>query len=560
MRLKRIKRKKAIKIDVKQLKGAEGEFKVSLHNKFEKLEDEPPTIENLNKVIMESAKEVTEKKTGTENDKSKEDKEIDQLERKRKELRKKENKTTRDKIEYNETNKTVKKLRRKRARRKRKEFVTNILEQKKGPKEIYKHDNKKKIYCMKNEDGKNTTDREEILQICKQFYEKLYDRTMATPQQIMKSSPDNEEVAPFTEDEVLKCLKEMSKNKAPGPDEITSDVFLLGGEATITYLTKVYNEILQTKEVPPSWNEAKIIILFKKGDPGDIKNYRPISLLAHSYKLFTRLLQKRMEIVLDENQPRDQAGFRKKFSTTDHIYTLNQVIEKTNEYNLPLCVGFIGYEKAFDSVKHFAIIEALRTININETYVQILENIYHHATARIHIDNLVSEEFKIKRGVRQADPISPKLFTAAIEEIFKKANLNHGIKIDGETLTNLRFADDVALMTEDTTQMEEQLNTLNSISKEVGLKMHKGKTKYMTNFETTNKVHIENEEIEKVQSYKYLGQTTFLKDTSKEEVARRIRAGWSCFGKHREIFRDDKMPISLKRQVFDQCVIPTMSY
>ena len=75
-----------------------------------------------------------------------------------------------------------------------------------------------------------------------------------------------------------------------------------------------------------------------------------------------------MENVLDQNQPRDQAGFRRKFSTIDPIYTLNQIIEKTNEYNLPLCVGFIDYEKAFDSVEHFAIFEALRKININETY------------------------------------------------------------------------------------------------------------------------------------------------------------------------------------------------
>ena len=77
-----------------------------------------------------------------------------------------------------------------------------------------------------------------------------------------------------------------------------------------------------------------------------------------------------------QNQPRDQAGFRRKFSTIDHIYTLNQIIEKTNEYNLPLYVGFIEYEKAFDSVEHFAIFEALRKTNINETYVQILEKIY----------------------------------------------------------------------------------------------------------------------------------------------------------------------------------------
>ena len=114
---------------------------------------------------------------------------------------------------------------------------------------------------------------------------------------------------------------------------------------------------------------------------------------------------------MDQNQPRDQAGFRRKFSTIDHIYTLNQIIEKTNEYNLPLCVGFIDYEKAFDSVERFAIFEALRKININETYVQILEKkkyIYRKATASMHIDDLVSEKFQIKRVVREGDPISPK--------------------------------------------------------------------------------------------------------------------------------------------------------
>ncbi|GFS13125.1 hypothetical protein ElyMa_004876100 [Elysia marginata] len=88
MRLKRMKRKKAIKIDVKQLKGADIEFKLSLQNRFEKLEDKAPTIENLNMVITESANEVNKKKTtGTEENKSEEDKEIDQLERKRKKLR-----------------------------------------------------------------------------------------------------------------------------------------------------------------------------------------------------------------------------------------------------------------------------------------------------------------------------------------------------------------------------------------------------------------------------------------------------------------------------------------
>ena len=82
----------------------------------------------------------------------------------------------------------------------------------------------------------------------------------------------------------------------------------------------------------------------------------------------------------------------------------------------------------------------------------------------------------------------------------------------------------------DMTEMEEQLNRLNKTSKNIGLKMHKGKTKYMTNFQNDQEIHIESEKIEEVTNYKYLGQTTYLKDTTKEEVTCRIRAGWSCFG------------------------------
>ena len=65
------------------------------------------------------------------------------------------------------------------------------------------------------------------------------------------------------------------------------------------------------------------------------------------YKLFTKIITTRLGKKLDENQPREQAGFRSKYSTTDHI---NQLKEKCREYNIIVCVAFVDYEKAFDSV------------------------------------------------------------------------------------------------------------------------------------------------------------------------------------------------------------------
>ena len=118
-----------------------------------------------------------------------------------------------------------------------------------------------------------------------------------------------------------------------------------------------------------------MVFLFKKRDPKDIKSYRPISLLSHTYKIFTRLLLTRIERTQGENQPREQAGSRKDYYTSDHLQALKQLVEKSTEYNLPLCIAFIDYDKIFDTIGYFAIFKALRKTNINEIHVQILQNI-----------------------------------------------------------------------------------------------------------------------------------------------------------------------------------------
>ncbi|GFR79805.1 endonuclease-reverse transcriptase [Elysia marginata] len=119
MRLKRIKKRKPLKIDARQLEKVTHTFQLNLQKRFDTLRNEIPSIENLNDIITKSAMELTEKPTETEKDINEEDKIIEELERRRKELRKKEIKTAIDREEYTELNKTVKKKRSARTRRKR---------------------------------------------------------------------------------------------------------------------------------------------------------------------------------------------------------------------------------------------------------------------------------------------------------------------------------------------------------------------------------------------------------------------------------------------------------
>lgn len=100
------------------------------------------------------------------------------------------------------------------------------------------------------------------------------------------------------------------------------------------------------------WRLFDIILIFKKGHKYKLDNYRPISLSSIISKIFTKLIEIRFEEQLIYQQPREQAGFRKNFTTIDHLHTINQVIEKCNEYEQELYLAFIDYTKAFDSPDH----------------------------------------------------------------------------------------------------------------------------------------------------------------------------------------------------------------
>lgn len=138
----------------------------------------------------------------------------------------------------------------------------------------------------------------------------------------------------------------------------------------------LFSEGLRTSKVPQAWKNANMILIHRKGDVKDLRNYIPISVLSVLYKLFTKGILNYINITLDFNEPREQAGFWKGYSTMHHIHVVNQIIEKSAEYNGLLYMAFIDYKKVFDSVETAAVIEALRYQGVEDTYTMLLEDVY----------------------------------------------------------------------------------------------------------------------------------------------------------------------------------------
>lgn len=179
-------------------------------------------------------------------------------------------------------------------------------------------------------------------------------------------------------------------------------------------------------------------------------------------------------------------------------------------------------------------------------------------TVKLHED---TNHITVERGIRQGDTISPKLFITVLESIFKQLNWSQrGINIDGKKLNNLRFADDIVLFSDDLEEMRLMLQDLQEVCGGVGLVINMSKTKFMTNLVPSCGLKISDHEIELVDKYIYLGhEVRITRDNQTCELKRRTTLAWAAFGKLRDVFKSD-IPVYLKRKVFDQCVLPVMTY
>ena len=415
--------------------------------------------------------------------------------------------------------------------------------------------------CLIDINGKLLVDKETRLKTWKQYIEELFeDNRIDTPViNNVDSGP------PITDAEVSAAIHKMKDGKTPGPDNIHAELLKLLDQEAVGWLTKVFNNIYNTGKIPTEWLKSTFVAIPKKPRAKRCSDYRTISLMSHLLKVFLKIIHQRLFRLCEEQLGRSQFGFRDALGTRDALFATQVLFQRCRDVNCDVHVCLIDYQKAFDTVNHEKLIGILRSIGLDDKDLRIIINLYWNQTANIKIEGELSDSVEIKRGVRQGCILSPLLFNIYSERIFSEAldESREGIMVNGERLNNFRYADDTIVFADSLQNLQALVTNIAEVSQRYGLDLNVKKTKYMViskNRAPPGQLMVNQQQVEQVRSYTYLGSNINEQWDHSVEIRCRIEKARSTFAKMQTLFKTSDLDLGTKVRLLRCYVFSVLLY
>jgi hypothetical protein len=196
--------------------------------------------------------------------------------------------------------------------------------------------------------------------------------------------------------ELLQALKKLQKNKVAGLDGMKTEFILDAGELLHIPLLTTFNCFLE-EGFPKALSTGVVHALFKKGDASKFDNYKGITVGPILAKLFTMILEKRLNKWVEQHGlcAKGQARFRKYYRNIDQLFILRTLIEHSKAKKKPFYCCFVDFKKAFNTVPHEVLWKVLAGLVVEGRFLQCLQAMYAKDTIRInHPSEGVTSSFK----------------------------------------------------------------------------------------------------------------------------------------------------------------------
>ena len=219
----------------------------------------------------------------------------------------------------------------------------------------------------------------------------------------------------ITLEELFVAVKALKSNRTPDIDQIHAEFqksILQPSSPATKWALEFVNLCWSKKSIPESWHQARVAMIFKKGDPSEADNYRPISLLSIGFKLFAIIMLNRLRQAGAEDRLwASQFGFRRGRGTYDALFMARRLIEDTwSKKNGSATLLALDWAKAFGSISPAALQLALERFGCPPAFIQMIASIYSDRKFNVSDSGQTSSLHDQCFGICQGCPLSPFLF------------------------------------------------------------------------------------------------------------------------------------------------------
>lgn len=257
--------------------------------------------------------------------------------------------------------------------------------------------------------------------------------------------------AEVADEEVKRTVFALPRNKLPGPDGYNAEFLRASWSVIGAEVIQAVKEFFSSGQILRQWNCTAITLIPKIVNASKITDFRPISLCNVLYKVISKIIARRLEIVLPEIISPSQSAFVKGRLLIENVLLATELVQNFNQANVsPRGVLKVDMRKAFDSLKWEFILRVLRAARFPEVFIKWIEQCITTPSFSINVNGDLCGFFDGKQGVRQGDPISPYLFVIAMEVFarllqagFNSGSIKYHPKAQDPAISHLAFADDV---------------------------------------------------------------------------------------------------------------------
>ena len=364
--------------------------------------------------------------------------------------------------------------------------------------------------------------------------------------------------------EIEKAMRKMKTGKAAGEDGIVVEMLRAMGDWGTKQIMQITSFMHDTGEMPKQMRKSLFVTIPKKTGTLECAKHRTIAISSQVSKISLRVVMERMRGRIRQEVGREQFGFMEGKGTANAIFVLRMISERSIEMQKDLYVCFIDYEKAFDTVKHGEIVKMLEDIGVDGKDVRLVKNLYWNQRAAVKIEDECSEFVEVKRGVRQGCVMSPDLFSLYGEFIMREAEDVSGVKVGGQNINNIRYADDTALIADSVEGLQRLLQKVKDASEERGLKINVSKTECMVVSKRNERVRCDLDldgcRIKQVDQFCYLGSWITSDGRCNREIEYRIGEAKRGFDEMKSLLKNRKLSLQSRKRMVKSYIWSILLY